>query len=119
MADSIRQSDELILTGNIAENWQKFKQECELYMTTSGFDAKPDKQKVALFLHVARKQAIEEFNTFALNSEEKANYDVVVGTFNSQCNPKINAQICQFENLKDSMFWASPVRECGAAVICG
>ena len=95
MAEYIRQPDELILTGNIAENWQQFKQE-------SGFDAKPDKQKVALFLHVARKQAIEEFNTFALNSEEKANYDVVVGTFKSQCNPKIKAQTCQFENLKDS-----------------
>ena len=114
MAESIRQPDELVLIGNIAENWRKFKQEFELYMTARKY----------------RKQAIEVFNTFALNAEEKGNYVVVVGTFNSYCNPKTNdmyeryvfhrrnqgesieqfvtdlkikAPTRQFENLKDSM----------------
>ena len=58
MAESIRQPDELVLAGNIAENWRKFKQEFELYMLAAGQDAKPPKQKIALLLHVARKQAI-------------------------------------------------------------
>ena len=46
---------------SFAENWRTFKTECELYMPASGFDVKPDKQKVALFLHVARKKTIEVF----------------------------------------------------------
>ena len=57
MAESIRQPDELVLAGNIAENWRKFKQEFELYMLAAGHDTKPPKQKIALLLHVARKQA--------------------------------------------------------------
>ena len=55
MAESIRQPDELVLSGNIAENWRKFKQEFELYMLAAGYDEKPSKQKIALLLHVARK----------------------------------------------------------------
>ena len=58
MAESIRQPDELVLAGNIAENWRKFKQEFELYLVATGLDTKSSKQKIALLLHVARKQAI-------------------------------------------------------------
>ena len=43
MAESIRQPDELVLSGNIAENWRKFKQEFELYMLAAGYDEKPSK----------------------------------------------------------------------------
>ncbi|KAK2143360.1 hypothetical protein NP493_4554g00000 [Ridgeia piscesae] len=132
MAD-IRQPDELVLlTGNIAENWRKFRQEFELYMIASGHDGKPEKQKVALLLHVARKQAIDVFNTFALTEEQKADYDVVVQRFETYCSPKTNetyerymfnsrkqfqgeaveqfvtelkirAQSCNFGDLRDSM----------------
>ena len=132
MAD-IRQPDELVLlTGNIAENWRKFRQEFELYMIASGHDGKPEKQKVALLLHVARKQAIDVFNTFALTEEQKADYDVVVQRFEIYCSPKTNetyerymfnsrkqfqgeaveqfvtelkirAQSCNFGDLRDSM----------------
>ena len=61
MAESLRQPDELVLVGNLAENWRKFKQEFELYMMATVYDEKPSKQKIAL-LHVARKQAIEVYN---------------------------------------------------------
>ena len=132
MAESIRQPDELILCGNIAENWRKFKQEFELYMLAAGHDGKPSKQKIALLLHVARKQAIEVYNTFAFSEEEEGEYESVIGKFDSYCNPKKNetyeryvfnsrkqlegeaieqfvtdlklkAQTCQFDNLRDSM----------------
>ena len=59
-------------------------------MNASVFGAKPDKQKVELFLHVARMQAIQMFYSFVLNAKEKGNYDVVIGKFNSFCNPKTN-----------------------------
>ena len=132
MAESIRQPDELVLSGNIAENWRKFKQEFELYMLAAGYDEKPSKQKIALLLHVARKQAIEVYNTFAFSEEEEGEYDSVIGKFDAYCNPKKNetyeryvfnsrkqlegeaieqfvtdlklkAQTCQFDTLRDSM----------------
>ena len=55
MAESIAQPNALNLTGNVAENWRYFKQEFELYLVAAGLDTKPDKQKVALLLHVAKK----------------------------------------------------------------
>ena len=79
MAESIRQPDELILCGNMAEVWRKFKQEFELYMLAAGHDGKPSKQKIALLLHVARKQAIEVYNTFAFSEEEEGEYESVIG----------------------------------------
>ena len=132
MAESIRQPDELALAGNIAENWRKFKQEFELYMLAAGHDTKPPKQKIALLLHVARKQAIEVYNTFSFTAEEEGKYESVIEKFNAYCNPKKNetyeryvfhsrkqlqgepieqfvtdlklkAQTCQFDNLRDSM----------------
>ena len=51
MAESIRQPDELVLSGNIAENCRK--QEFELYMLAADYDEKPSRQKIALLLQVA------------------------------------------------------------------
>ena len=130
MAEPIRQPDELVLSGNIAENWRK--QEFELYMLAAGYDEKPSKQKIALLLQVACKQAIEVYNTFAFSEEEEGVYQSVMGKFDAYCNPKKNkpyeryifnsrkqmpgeaieqfvtdsklkAQTCQFDNLRDNM----------------
>ena len=40
-------------------------------MLAAGYDTKPSKQKIALLLHVARKQAIEVYNTFSFTAEEE------------------------------------------------
>ena len=90
MDESLKQPEELVLEGNIAENWRKFKQEFELYKIASGCDTKPPKQKIALLLHVARKQAIEVYNTFCFEPEEEGKYECVIDKFASYCNPKKN-----------------------------
>ena len=90
MAESIRQPDELVIAGNIAENWRKFKQEFESYMLAAGYDTKPPKQKIALLLHVARKQTIEVYNTFSFTAEEEGKYESVIEEFSAYCNPKKN-----------------------------
>ena len=99
-------------------------------MLAAGYDENPSKQKIAL--HVARKQAIELYNTFGHSEEEEGVYQSVIGKFDAYCNPKKNenyeryvfnsrkqqkgeaieqfvtdlklkAQTCQFDNLRDSM----------------
>ena len=47
-------------------------------------------KKIALLLHVARKQAIEVYNTFAFSQEEEGVYDSVIAKFDAYCNPKKN-----------------------------
>ena len=71
MAESIAQSNSLNLTGNIAENWRYFKQEFELYLVAAGLDTKPDKKKIALLLHVAKKPAFDVYNTFTFAGQMK------------------------------------------------
>ena len=51
MAESIRQPDELVLAGNIAESWRKCNQEFEMYLVATGLDTKTSKRKIALLLH--------------------------------------------------------------------
>ena len=60
---------------------RKIKQEFELYMLAACDDEKPSKQKIALILHVTRKQAIEVYNTFAFSEEEEGVYQSVIGKF--------------------------------------
>ena len=89
MAESIAQPNALNLTGNIAENWRYFKQEFELYLVAAGLDTKPDKQKIALLLHVAKKPAIDVYNTFTFAGAEENTHASVLHKFDAYCNPKI------------------------------
>ena len=43
---------ELVLIGNLSENWRKFLQSFEIYLKASGNDDKPDELKVAIVLNV-------------------------------------------------------------------
>ena len=90
MAESIRQPDELVLAGNIAENWRKFKQEFKLYLVATGLDTKTAKQKIVMLPHVARKQATEVCSTFSFTEEEEGDFDSGIDKFNAYCNPKKN-----------------------------
>ena len=51
-------------------------------------DEKPSKQKIALILHVTRKQAIEVYNTFAFSEEGEGVYQSVIGKFGAYWNTK-------------------------------
>ena len=65
----------LSLEGNVADNWRKWKQRFQLYMEASGSMKKPEKQRVAIFLHLIGDDALEIYNTFSLSpAEEKSTY---------------------------------------------
>lgn len=138
--DSLRPPRELSFTGNVAENWRRFKQRFELYMIASGASSQKDDVKVAILLHVLGEEALEKFNTFDLNNVDKAKYASVIAAFENFCVPKSNQTVdrylfftrvqkdyecfddflvdlkklsstCGFENLRDSL-----IRD---RIICG
>ena len=89
--ESIRQPNELILTGNLAENWRRFKQEFKQYLIATGLGNKSEEQKMALLLHVAKSLAIEVYNTFTFDSTNEASSETfanVLNKFEKYCNPK-------------------------------
>ena len=68
--NNIQPPPNLNLTGNLQENWKRFKQRFELYLQAIEADEKSDEWKIALFLTVAGPESIKVFNTltFSYNS---------------------------------------------------
>ena len=52
------------LTGNLAENWRKFKQRFDLYSVASGLKEKSKNVQASALLHMAGEDALEVYNTF-------------------------------------------------------
>lgn len=90
--EGLRPPDALVLAGNVAENWRKFKQRLELYLeaTESEDKQRTEKRKAAILLHVAGPEAVEVFNTFTLTEEEKGSYSTLLRKFEDYCTPKCN-----------------------------
>ena len=77
------------LEGNVADNWRKWKQRFQLYMEASGSMKKPEKQRVAIFLHLVGEEALEIYNTFSLSTAEQK-LDILFRKFEDYCNPRRN-----------------------------
>ncbi|KAM9391625.1 chaperone Ric-8A [Pholidichthys leucotaenia] len=78
------------LTGNVEEQWKRFKQRFSLYITAIGAADKSGKQKGALFLTVAGSDAIDVFSSLQLTADQQADYNKVLEEFEKFCTPKRN-----------------------------
>lgn len=81
----------LQLTGNVAENWRRFRQRFELYIAAIGADEKSEKMKASVFLHVVGDEALEVYNNFTFdNVADKMNLAKIIEKFEAYCIPKKN-----------------------------
>ena len=62
--DSFHKPSALSFDGNTSENWRRFKQQFDIYITASASEKKGDEVKIAILLNFAGEDAIEVFNTF-------------------------------------------------------
>ena len=69
MAKNLHPPEKLLLTGNLKENYRKFKQQFQIYLTAAGISNSEEEVKCATLLHVIGPDAIEIFNTFRWNQE--------------------------------------------------
>lgn len=87
-----RKPSELKLTGNVAENWKRFRQEFEIFLTASGLDEKSDKRKVMVMLNVMGSEGLEIYNQFRYDegpdhAEDHHVLGIVMNKFEAYCNP--------------------------------
>ncbi|XP_039304646.1 uncharacterized protein LOC120357660 [Solenopsis invicta] len=80
----------LEFSGNIAENYKKFKQRVDIYMTANDFHKKSEEVKVAIFLNTIGEEGIDIFNNFQLSEVDQKKYDLVVKKFDEYFLPKKN-----------------------------
>ena len=89
--DKFQHPEPLCLQGNLSENWRRWRQRFELYLTASGNDSKDEGTKSAILLHVAGPEALEVYNTFtwaAVGDSKKV--DKIMEKFESYCAPRKN-----------------------------
>ena len=90
----------LQLTGNLGENWQKFKQRFDLYSVASGLKEKSEDVQASALLHMVGEDALEVYNTFEFTTAaDKMKVKPICEKFQEYCNLRKNAT---FERYKFS-----------------
>ena len=86
--DKIQPPSTLSFAGNVAENWRRWKERFELYLTASGINAKDQKIQSATLLHVASEEALQIYNTFTWDKDsDNKNIPAIMTKFEAYCNP--------------------------------
>ena len=81
----------LSFVGNVAENWRRWIHQFTLYLNATGFDKKPAQVQCSTeLLTVAGEEALESFNTFGFNDEDKLEINIVIKKYEEYCTPKKN-----------------------------
>lgn len=90
--EQFKPPSQLILTGNIAENWRRWEQRFRLYMTASGASEKEEEVKIAILLHTIGEEALEVYNTLHIVPSEGDNVSMadVLTAFKEYCSPQKN-----------------------------
>ena len=89
--DKFEPPNSMSFDGNVAENWDVWKQELELYLVATEKKGKSDKIKISILLHCIGKQGREIYNTFTLTTaDDRLKFETVVGKFDKYCQPRRN-----------------------------
>ena len=89
--DKLQPPSALALTGNLAENWRRFKQQFEIYEIASGLARKDGKVRAMTLLHVAGSETLEVYNTFQWDeNEDNTKVEKIMEKFERYCNPRKN-----------------------------
>ncbi|XP_069109676.1 uncharacterized protein [Argopecten irradians] len=89
--DRLKPPTELQFTGNVSENWRRFKQAYDIYEVAAKIDKEDQKVRAFNFLHVAGPAAHDVYKTFVFEQEgDDAKLDKICQQFESYCNPRKN-----------------------------
>jgi len=88
--DSFHKPSALSFDSNTLENWRRFRQQFNIYITASGSEKKDDAVKIAILLNFAGEDAIEVFYTFQFAEGDEKKLNKVLEQFEQYCNPRTN-----------------------------
>ena len=91
MAGKFAPPKELNFTGNLSENWRKWKREFQFYLTATESDEKSNEVKTSRLLTAIGERARDVYYTFTFDSEgDEMKLDKVLEKFDSYMSPKKN-----------------------------
>ena len=62
--EQLKPLDPMNLSGNVSDNWRKWKQRWNLYKVASGVNEKNEDIQCAIFLHTIGEDALRTYDTF-------------------------------------------------------
>lgn len=87
--DRLNPPSAMCLTGNLSENWRKFKQRFELYLTATGAAEKADKVKSSILLTVIGEDCLDIYNNFKFDpADDKQVLEKVLEKFQNYFTPQ-------------------------------
>lgn len=90
MTDHVKPVDALVLDGNLAENWRRFKRNYNIFASAARVNGQTDDIKINTFLNAIGPSAVDLFDSFALTDVQREVYQTVVESFEAYCNPRKN-----------------------------
>ena len=86
----------------LSENWRRWVQRFDLYLTASGKNEEEEKVQCAVLLHLIGEDALEIYNNFSFASgESREKIDTVKQKFYNYFNPRKNTCIRALQVLGD------------------
>ena len=93
-------------SGNVSENFKRWKRQVEVYLAASGASEKDDKVQTAIILNCAGPHVLEVYDTFIwTDNGNKDIPDKVLEALERYCNPRDN------EVIESHRFWNIPYQE--------
>lgn len=68
--ETFKPPEQLELSGNIADNWRRFKRRFDIYMDARSSVNKGDRTKTSILLYVIGESALELYNTFTFDIDD-------------------------------------------------
>uniref|UniRef100_A0A8C1X2E4 Gypsy retrotransposon integrase-like protein 1 n=1 Tax=Cyprinus carpio TaxID=7962 RepID=A0A8C1X2E4_CYPCA len=105
--EMLRPPPPLSLTGNLAENWRKWEQRFNLYLTASALVDESETRKIAVLLHSIGEEALDIYNSLEIEYEDSRDKKLseVLAALRKYCAPRKNTV---FERHQ---FWAHTFSE--------
>lgn len=97
MESLFRPPEPLVVDGNVADNWKRFSQKFDVFLTASGLSGKPAEIQVAVFLNLIGDDGLELYNSFTLSDEEKKSLESIKTKFKDYCSPQENVIFERFK----------------------
>ena len=88
---------QLVLDGNLAQNWKFWHSAFEIYAGAAGVTSKPEKVQCCVFLHVAGPEAQKLFHTFTIADGDRHKIKPLTEAFEEYCTGKCNTTVVRFK----------------------
>lgn len=89
----LTQPKSMVMEGDIADNWRRFKADYEIYTKASGVSEKTKAVQAAVLLHCIGRDAREIFKTFDLTEEDKDDPAKIMTQYDKYFLPMTNKSV--------------------------